>query len=585
MSEDAPQEQTQPPAPGRHAPRVKARRSSLFSRGESMIWMSGGALAVSLLMIVGLLVLVAWRGGEAFWPKRLERIESVNGGVVLGERTETEPYEPEAHVFDALPEDERAAAIAEVGAKGGKASRLLLRTGNKTPENRTDFLWIPDFAVKSVTTPEWAVTMERAEWGPFYGQPAAFLEGDTKSAESPEEAWKKFEAHHEDARDKWLEAGDLAEDDLGEIDKAIDEARLATRSAARVYGAGSKAHEDAQAREAKVVAALDPARQKLVARIAKLRAESSTYRLLMTKADGTQEEVRLVDIVRAYPANQLGWGGRFGVYMSRWWEYLTDDPREANAEGGVWPAIFGTVVMTMLMTLLVVPFGVLGALYLREYARQGRLVSVVRIAVNNLASVPSIVFGVFGLGFFCYFVGAGVDELFFADRLPNPTYGKSGLLWASLTLALLTLPVVVVATEEALTAVPDSMREGSYACGASKWQTIRRIVLPRAMPGIMTGMILAIARGAGEVAPLMLVGAVKMAPELPIDGTAPFIHPERSFMHLGFHIYDLGFQTQNAKAAEPLVFTTTLLLIGIVVVLNVAAIRIRGRLRAAHAES
>ncbi len=252
----------------------------------------------------------------------------------------------------------------------------------------------------------------------------------------------------------------------------------------------------------------------------------------------------------------------------------------------MWPAIFGTVSMTLIMSLLVVPFGVLAALYLREYAKPGFLVSAVRICVNNLAGVPSIVFGVFGLGFFCYLVGASIDGLLFSSRLPNPTYGKGGILWASLTLALLTLPVVIVATEEALSAVPGSMREGSYACGATKWQTIRRIVLPRAMPGILTGMILAIARGAGEVAPLMLVGAVKLAPELPLDGVAPFVHAERSFMHLGFHIYDLGFQSPNSEAAKPMVFTTTLLLIGIIVLLNVAAVSVRSRLRRrfAHAQ-
>ena len=235
--------------------------------------------------------------------------------------------------------------------------------------------------------------------------------------------------------------------------------------------------------------------------------------------------------------------------------------------------------MTLVMSLAVVPFGVLAALYLREYAKAGLIVSTVRIAVNNLAGVPSIVFGVFGLGFFCYIIGGGIDQWFFPANLPNPTFGKGGLLWASLTLALLTLPVVIVATEEALSAVPRSMREGSYACGASKWQTIWRIVLPRALPGIMTGMILAIARGAGEVAPLMLVGAVKLAPELPIDGTFPFLHPQRSFMHLGFHVYDLGFQSQNSEAAKPMVFTTTLLLIAIIATLNLAAVWLRARLR------
>ncbi|MEX0713548.1 MAG: PstA family ABC transporter permease, partial [Pirellulales bacterium] len=356
----------------------------------------------------------------------------------------------------------------------------------------------------------------------------------------------------------------------------------------------------------------------------------------------------LAEVVRAYPANQLSTFRRLGVYASRWAEFLLDEPRAGNSEGGVFPAIFGTVVMTLVMTVAVVPFGVLAALYLREYAKAGLVVSAVRIAINNLAGVPSIVFGVFGLGFFCYIMGHYIDagpsapwqprswfvllggltvaaaaalivsllagrapaagrrllgalavglwlaclaltvlalaktpffEGFFVARLPDPTYGKGGLLWASLTLALLTLPVVIVATEEALSAVPRSMREGSYACGASKWQTVWRIVLPRAMPGIMTGMILAIARGAGEVAPLMLVGAVNVAPKLPLDSEPPFLHPERSFMHLGFHVFDLGFQSPNSEAAKPMVFTTALLLILIIALLNIMAVWIRSRLR------
>jgi phosphate transport system permease protein len=292
----------------------------------------------------------------------------------------------------------------------------------------------------------------------------------------------------------------------------------------------------------------------------------------------------IAQVVRAYPANQLSLAGKAGVYLGRWWEYLTDEPREANAEGGVFPAIVGTVMLTFLMIIFVVPIGVIAAIYLREYAQQGVLVSIVRISVNNLAGVPSIVFGVFGLGFFCYILGANLDQLLFSDRLPDPTVGKSAMIWAALTLALLTLPLVIVATEEALAAVPRSVREGSYACGASKWQTIWRIVLPRAMPGVMTGMILAIARGAGEVAPLMLVGAVKLAPELPISADPKeFFGAARSFMHLGFHIYDLGFQSRNSEAAKSMVYTTTLLLIGIVVLLNIAAIMVRTRLRKAYA--
>jgi len=207
----------------------------------------------------------------------------------------------------------------------------------------------------------------------------------------------------------------------------------------------------------------------------------------------------------------------------------------------------------------------------------------VRIAVNNLAGVPSIVFGVFGLGFFVYSVGGTIDRIFFSEVLPTPTFGTGGILWASLTLALMNVPVVIVATEEALAAVPRGVREGSLACGASKWQTIQRVILPASAPGILTGLILAMARGAGEVAPLMLVGVVKLAPSLPLDTTYPFLHLDQKFMHLGFHIYDLGFQSPDSEAATPMVFATTFLLILLVVLLNLGAILIRERLRKKYA--
>jgi phosphate transport system permease protein len=265
--------------------------------------------------------------------------------------------------------------------------------------------------------------------------------------------------------------------------------------------------------------------------------------------------------------------------MSRVGEFLFDEPRESNTEGGVFPAIFGTVLMVFLMSLAAVPFGVLAALYLREYAKQGPVVRIIRIAVNNLAGVPSIVFGMFGLGFFVYGVGSSIDQLFFADALPAPTFGTGGILWASLTLALLTVPVMIVSAEEALAAVPSEVRAGSLALGATKLQTILRVVLPGALPGILTGVILVIARGAGEVAPLMITGVVKLAPALPLDGSWPFFHLERKFMHLGFHIYDVGFQSPNVEAARPMVYTTTLLLMGLVLALNSVAIMVRTKLR------
>jgi phosphate transport system permease protein len=264
---------------------------------------------------------------------------------------------------------------------------------------------------------------------------------------------------------------------------------------------------------------------------------------------------------------------------------VSGDPREANTEGGVFPAIFGTILMVILMSIVVTPLGVVAAFYLREYAKQGAFVSTVRIAVNNLAGVPSIVFGVFGLGFFIYGVGGAIDRLFFAEALPTPTFGTGGILWASLTLALLTVPVVIVATEEGLAAIPGGMREASLALSATKLETTLRVVLPAVMPSILTGLILAMARAAGEVAPLMITGVVKLAPSLPIDGQWPFFHFERKFMHLGFQIYDTGFQSPNVDAARPMVFATTLLLLFIVILLNLFAIATRNRLRRKYATS
>jgi phosphate transport system permease protein len=290
-------------------------------------------------------------------------------------------------------------------------------------------------------------------------------------------------------------------------------------------------------------------------------------------------------VVRALRPNDLGAFAKLRLYGSRFWEFVSADPRESNTEGGIFPAIFGTVMMVFLMSFAVAPLGVLAALYLREYAKQGPLVRMVRIAVNNLAGVPSIVFGVFGLGFFVYLVGGSIDRLFYPEVLPAPTFGTGGILWAALTLALLTVPVVIVAAEEGLAAVPRIVREGSLALGATKFETIRRVVVPAAAPGILTGMILAMARAAGEVAPLMIVGMVKLAPALPVDGKPPFFHLERKFMHLGFHIYDVGFQSPNVEATTPLVFATALLLIAVVTVMNLVAILLRNHLRRKYAGS
>jgi len=312
---------------------------------------------------------------------------------------------------------------------------------------------------------------------------------------------------------------------------------------------------------------------------------TNPYSVLLVEANGKEKVLALDQILRVLRPNDLSTVEKVWVYAGNIWTVLTTEPREANTEGGIFPAIFGTVMMVMIMSFIVTPFGVIGALYLREYARQGVIVRTVRIAVNNLAGVPSIVFGVFGLGFFVYGVGGTIDALWFSDRLPTPTFGTGGILWASLTLALLTVPVVIVATEEGLAAVPREYREGSIGLGATKWETMWKVVLPTALPGILTGLILAMARAAGEVAPLMLTGVVKLAPAMPIDDTWPFIHLDRKFMHLGFHIYDVGFQSPNVEAAKPMVFVTTLVLIAVVVTLNLMGIVLRNRMRRKYAGS
>jgi phosphate transport system permease protein len=614
--------------------------ATLLAHGEPMVWLTGGGLALAVVMIIGLLALVVYQGIFTFLPVPVVRTELHDGRVHMGEVTRRDRYEPTPAVLEKLPETVLEAARAEVAATGGWAWRRLVRTGNYELSGE-HFDWVSDYEVARESFPEWALVIERVTWGRYYGEPVAFelahpLDNASRAdaqafaalmrpaagreirfrvggqllpadevAETavvdacveiwrqPADVWQQFSKHHEDVRERLEHRQQLEKRDTGQVSHRSEAARLALREAElevekaeKRDGPASPRANDARRRlEAQRVthAAVDAeslsAFKRIRAEIQALNQENARYRLVMKTTSTAETAIPLSEIVRAYPANQLSLTDKIGIYFSRWVEFLADDPREANMEGGVWPAIFGTVVMTMIMSMLVVPFGVLAALYLREYAKAGPMISAVRIAINNLAGVPSIVFGVFGLGFFCYLVGGTIDQIFFEAKLPNPTYGTGGVMWASFTLALLTLPVVIVATEEALSAVPGSMREGSYACGASKWQTIKRIVLPRAMPGIMTGMILAMARGAGEVAPLMLVGAVKLAPELPIDGVFPFLHPERSFMHLGFHIFDLGFQSQNSEAAKPMVFTTTLLLIAIVAALNISAIMIRNRLR------
>jgi phosphate transport system permease protein len=570
----------------------------LHAIGEPKLWLTGGALVVCIFMIVGLLALIVIQGARTFWPGPVIEIKTWEGTTLMGEVARSESYRPTEENIDALPEDARARAREALDRSDGTAERRLIRTENA----EAHFTLVSDLDVKEESRPDWALVIERIpdrhEDGLVYAVPVAFLErknaaddgpGQVKDvwdqiADEPEQVWQEYQAHHEAARDIWRRSERLKKDDLGAISRKENDARLEVASARLKYGADSEQERQAEEDYASVKEWAAAETKKVSAEIGRLDRENDRYKIRVRTADGKEQDLRLATIVRAYPANRLDLGQKLGVYLSRWKEFLTDDPRESNTAGGVFPAIWGTVTMTLLMCILVVPFGVLAALYLREYAKFRPAISSVRIAMNNLAGVPSIVFGVFGLGFFCLILGGGIDQLFFpAASQEAPVFGTGGMLWASLTLALLTLPVVIVTTEEALAAVPASLREGSYGCGASKWQTIWRIVLPRAMPGILTGAILAMARGAGEVAPLMLVGAVNAAPALPVDSVFPYVHAQRSFMHLGFQIYDVGFQSSNSEAGRPMVYTTTLLLITIVAALNLTAVLVRGHLRRRHA--
>ena len=547
--------------------------ADLSSRGEPYLWSMGGALALGLVMIFGFLALVAWNGFVTFYPKPVEVLRLKDGTLVAGEPTRSEMYRLPKNEIDSL-EDQGRQAVQE---QHGFGSRTLYRTGNFDLYNE-DFVWVSEFKVAERSTPQSIFFIERVEWGPFIGVLQALsIKGENLHTGSF--GLGRLGEEHKKAVERRNRVRAIERDEMGTLNHELDRMRLDLRRIALEKGKDSPEVKAEEKRQSARAAQLQTRYGLLQKEADAIKKEDSLFKVVLKDIRGTEKTLALSQIVRFYPANDLTFFQKLKVYASRWIEFLTAEPREANTEGGVLPAIFGTFVMTVLLAVAVAPFGIMAALYLREYAKQGRLVSLVRICVNNLAGVPSIVYGVFGLGFFAYILGGTIDQVFFPERLPNPTFGSGGLLWSALTLAMLTVPVVIVSTEEALAAVPQSMREGSLACGASKWQTIKNIVLPKAMPGIMTGLILAMARGAGEVAPLMLVGVVKIAPSLPLDEFFPFLHLERSFMHLGFHIYDVGFQSRNSEAGKPMVFVTTLLLIGLVAVMNATAIYIRNRLK------
>jgi phosphate transport system permease protein len=538
-----------------------------FKSGSPWIWMTAGAVSINLLLVVGLLLLIAARGLGHFWPADIVEYQYQDKQgkqtQIIGEQ-----------VAESLLAEAQAVAAGHEVLNGAEyLLQFLVKTGNRDILG-SDFRWIQDQYILARSEPDDLITVERREWGNFYGRLVAVKQNGTVIAEG-EQAWTVAQDQLSKALELFKQIDHLQNKEVGAINYSLERLRLKQRALEL-----KNQWDDTKRREfAEQKVAYEKEYAAIQEQLAKLNKEIKCCSLVVKEAGGREITIPMNRVVKLTRPNVMSVFDKSIEYVSNFISFISDNPREANTEGGIFPAIFGTILMVMLMAVVVTPFGVIAAVYMREYAKQGFVTRIIRIAVNNLAGVPSIVYGVFGLGFFVYIIGGSIDRLFFPEAAPAPVFGTPGLLWASLTLALMTLPVVIVATEEGLSRIPKSIREGSLALGATKAETLWRTVLPMASPAIMTGLILAVARAAGEVAPLMLVGVVKLAPTLPLDGNFPYLHLDRKFMHLGFHIYDVGFQSPNVEAARPLVYATSLLLVMVIVGLNMFAIAIRNNLR------
>ena len=540
------------------------KKMSYFKKkGDSYIIFTATGLIISLGMIVLIMLIILTKGLGFFWPGDLSRITMKDGKSYLGE-----DWAKDTKI-----------TTAEDGTRI-EDHEIQLKIGNRELYG-LDFIWLSKNEIKNISQPSNATVLERLGNGNFYGFIKDVNIADKRVEYQNKDGFGLVQSAHKKAVINRNKMKDI-EDELNELNAPLSklQRKISLLQINQNLGKDEQLRLDNfQKEETALSAKIEPKYTELSNRLQSLYAENQKIYINVNTADNREKQIQLADVVRFYQPNDMNVFEKGWLYAKKFWEFVSAEPRESNTEGGVFPAIFGTVMMVLLMSIAVVPFGILAAIYLNEYARQGAIIRMIRLSVNNLAGVPSIVYGIFGLGFFVYALGGTIDQLFFSSKLPEPTFGTGGILWASLTLALLTLPVVIVATEEGILAVPRANKEGALALGSTRWQMIRKIVLPNAMPGILTGLILAISRGAGEVAPLMITGVVKLAPSLPLDASFPFLHLDRKFMHLGFHIYDVGFQSPNVEAAKPMVYTTALLLIVIVVILNLLAIYIRNRLR------
>ncbi|HHL2500817.1 TPA: phosphate ABC transporter permease PstA [Yersinia enterocolitica] len=538
-----------------------------FASGSPWIWLTAGAVSISLLALLGVVLLLAGQGMRYFWPSPVyvfELKQTAAGPVrVIGE----------IYQQQSIPREQlEQAGIMLPPEAGETVTRYLIKTGNREIQGQ-DFHRLLDTDIQQRSQPKDLLVLDRHINGTAYGFLAGMLDngqpvvGDNLA----QELQKRIPVIQALVR----QSKDIQFRQMNMLNQQFEALRLQKKRLQMSGDFDGKAQDRIEAEWGE----LQRSHEAMMEKLRGLQSDQSRYTLLLRDMNGQVHPLPLSQINRAWYPNDMSFGQKLRHFTVQTHKFLTDNPRNANTEGGVFPAIFGTVLMVILMSIVVMPLGVIAAVYLHEYAGKNWLTRMIRISVVNLAGVPSIVYGVFGLGFFVYFIGGSLDKLFYPEALPNPTFGTPGVLWAALTLALLTLPVVIVATEEGLSRIPASLRQGSLALGASKAETLWHIVLPMAAPAMITGLILAVARAAGETAPLMLVGVVKSAPLLPVDGVFPFLHLERKFMHLSFQIYDMAFQSPNVEAARPLVFATALLLVIIVVGLNLTAIGIRHHLR------
>lgn len=540
------------------------RLFSWIKSGSPWIWLTGGAVSASLLSVLGLMLFIGWKGLTYFWPSPLYMWQTDQGARIVGQLYDQE-WVPLSHLHSLnLP-------LTQAQIERGSIARLSVKIANRE-RNTADFISILDIHLRDKTQPQdWAV-VDRERNGQFFGRPVNYIRQDGSMAHDLDAAVVEGMAQAERIREQ---IHSLITDKIAVLGHQVEQLQHEKRRK-ELNGQLSKSYlieyelDKNQLDNEMALAEQD---------IDDLREQLGKQALIMEDMSGEQVTLPIGQILRFWYPNKMSVGEKIAHWAHGVWLFLSDDPRESNSEGGVFPAIFGTVLLVLLMSIVVMPLGIIAAVYLHEYAKDNAFTRLIRVAVINLAGVPSIVYGVFGLGFFVYTIGGTIDKWFFAENLPTPTFGTPGLLWSALTLAVLTLPVVIVATEEGLSRIPNSIRHGSLALGATQFETVWRIVLPMASPAMITGLILAIARAAGEVAPLMLVGVVKLASNLPVDNEFPYLHLERKFMHLGFHIYDLGFQTTNIEAARPLVYATAFLLVMVIVLLNLTAISIRNNLR------